>query len=394
METLHEAPIFRANLLDLATDSIRTRETPSQDSIDEALAQRQFRSNQKKLTLIIIVLWTIVQLIALLKNLFIYRILNEPLAYADQLIKRSIPWAAGILFIFIINSSTTYIRKYRVGLKQLPIIHFFVATIISIAIFIICFYSVQGLGLSTFGNTSKSSRAFSIYLLISITTTAHYYFHELRLKELALIKMEKAYQHSQIISLNNEVNPHMISNTLNNISSLISLDIDEAKKMIVDFAKLLRQNLKNKDAVYTTLIHEKRFINSYVNIQNSHNKKRYDIKFDFADDIQTAILPKMILQPLVENAIKHANPGGRKALKISIRAEKIDNHLWISVQNKTNAKQQNGTLNNIGIGTENIVRRLQVLYSNNFKFDIYHEQDHFTCELKIPFSQNETFSPA
>ena len=252
METLHEAPIFRANLLDLPTSSISSKSAPK-ISVDEELAHRQFESNQKKLTLVIIVLWTLVQLIALLKNLFIYRILNEPLAYTDQLIKRSIPWAAGILFIFIINSSTIHIRKYKVGLKQLPVIHFFVATIISISIFILCFYSVQGLGLSTFENSSvqkylmiEIDRLFLIYLLISITTTAHYYFHELRLKELALIKMEKAYQHSQIISLNNEVNPHMISNTLNNISALISLDINEAKKMIVDFAQLLRQNLKIK----------------------------------------------------------------------------------------------------------------------------------------------------
>lgn len=205
--------------------------------------------------------------------------------------------------------------------------------------------------------------------------------------------MEKAYQQSQIISLNNEVNPHMISNTLNNISALISLDINEAKKMIVDFAKLLRQNLKNKDTVYTTLFHEKKFIKSYVNLQNSRNKKRYDIKFDFDDTIESAILPKMILQPLVENAIKHAHPADRKVLEISIYAKKMDSYLSIKVQNETNSYQKNGSLNNIGIGTENIARRLQVLYSNNFKFNIYQEDNHFICELTIPFSLNETFSP-
>lgn len=394
METLHEAPIFKANIIEHTSGKTLAKDSTAL-TVDELLAERQFQSDQHRLTLIIIVLWTIVQLIALFKNLFIYRILNEPLAYTDQLIKRSIPWAAGIFFIFLINYSTIHVRKLKVGLKHLPLVHFLVATLISILIFVVCFYSVQGLGLSTFENSSvqkylmlEIDRLFLIYLLISITTTAHHYFHELRLKELTLVKLEKAYQEAQIISLNNQVNPHMISNTLNNISALISTDIKEAQKMIVDFAQLLRQNLKSKETIYTTLIHEKKFIKTYVNLQNSQVNKRYNIKFSFPPEIKLAILPKMILQPLVENAIKHAHSEDKATLEILIQAERNKNHLRINVQNNTTSPRHNGIIKNIGVGTENIIRRLQVLYSNNFSFEVFENDEHFTCQLKIPFSLN------
>ena len=237
-------------------------------------------------------------------------------------------------------------------------------------------------------------RLFLIYLLISITTTAHHYFHEVRLKELELARVEKAYQQAEIISLNNEVNPHMISNTLNNISSLISTDIHEAKKMIVDFANLLRQNLKNKESIYTTLYHEKRFIKNYINLQNIDRRNKYKISFNFSEELNFAILPKMILQPLVENAIKHSSLDSTGVLKIKISAEQVDQNLQIIVKNKTGKPARvRITLSNIGIGTENIMKRLKLLYRNNFKFDLYENERFFTCLLVVPFSLDTTTVP-
>jgi LytS/YehU family sensor histidine kinase len=237
-------------------------------------------------------------------------------------------------------------------------------------------------------------RLFLIYLLISITTTAHFYFHEVRLKELELARVEKAYQQAEIISLNNEVNPHMISNTLNNISTLISTDIHEAKKMIVDFANLLRQNLKNKETIYTTLYHEKRFIKNYINLQNIDRRNKYKISFSFSEDLNFAILPKMILQPLVENAIKHSSLDSDGVLKVQISAAQVDQNLEIIVKNKTGKSEKITTsLYNLGLGTENIMKRLKLLYRSNFKFDLYENEEFFTCFLTIPFSLDTTIVP-
>jgi sensor histidine kinase YesM len=401
MEILQDVPVFRSDLFDVNYSKngvVRRNPFQTPEIIRE---QNRFKSNQKKLTLIIIILWALVQLITFLKNLYIYNILSEPMAYGDQLTKRAIPLVTGILFIFFINYSSRHLLWYKIQLRQLPVIHFLLATIVSILMFISSVYLVNKVGMNTFENSSvlkyfmvEIDRLFLIYLLISITTTAHYYFHELRIKELELSSLEKAYQQSQIISLNNEVNPHMISNTLNNISTLITIDINEAKRMITDFAHLLRQNLKHKDSIYTTLHHERKFIRSYVNLQNIHAERKYKISFRFPEELASAILPKMILQPLVENAIKHGDMDKAELLKVDILAEKTGQFLSLTVKNTINGdKKVPDYPAHIGIGTENIMKRLKVLYRDNFKFDLYQNEKYFTCQLNIPFGLDTATLP-
>lgn len=364
------------------------------DDQTELLEHNRFRSNQTKLTIVIIALWTIVQGITLVKNFFIYNLLNEPIDYTNSITKRAIPWLTAIVFIFIINYTSRFFIQTGIKLVKLPLIHFVLALIISVFMYILGFYGVSVLGLSTFENSSilkyfmiEIDRLFLIYLLISITTTAHYYFHEIRTKELVLHRMENAYRQSKIISLNNEVNPHMIFNTLNNIYTLINEDFESAKKMIVDFASLLRQNLKTKDRIYTTLSHDRHFLEKYVELQNVNEEKRIILQFDFNSDLKDAVLPKMILQPLIENAIKHTKSNQIWPLIIYVSAQKINQNLHIIVSNQTNELPHTfGDTVKIGLGTENIIKRLRVLYQNNFKFNVQKSLTNYTCNISIPYT--------
>ena len=206
--------------------------------------------------------------------------------------------------------------------------------------------------------------------------------------------MEKTYQQAEIISLNNEVNPHMISNTLNNIYTLITTDIEEAKNMIIDFAQLLRQNLKSKDAIYTSLEHERKFIKKYVSLLQKDHQKKYSVRFRYAKELDAAIIPKMVLQPLVENAIKHSGLSEKEVLKIEITAEQVEQELKISVKNQfRKTKDPSVSDSAIGIGTENILKRLKLLYRNNFRFNLYENEKFFTCILNIPLSLDISLSP-
>ncbi len=371
----------------------------SRSPMDQGKSDLRFSKNQTKLTYIIIGLWTIVQGITLLKNIFIYRALDETVDLGNQLTRRVIPWITAIIFIFFINYSTKHLLRKNVDIKKIPFIHFFIATAVSVLMFAVCFNIVGIFGLNTFQNSSiikylmmEIDRLFLIYLLISITTCAHHYFHELRVKESALHQLEKAYRQAEIISLNNEVNPHMISNTLNNIASLISIDITEAKKMISDFAQLLRQNLKSNDTIYTTLYHEQKFLTNYVNLQNSDRERRYRIDFNIPDEIRSAIVPKMILQPLVENAIKHTSVIKQNQLTIVIKAMHKEDFLFIEIRNKVKSTEAR-KISASGIGTENIAKRLKVLYKNNFQFESFRSNGHFTSLLKIPFRIDPNLTP-
>ncbi len=395
METLH-APVVSDGS---GVKAVQIHQTPFEglevgptyNLVDE---DKTFQKKQARLTAVIISLWTLVQIITFIKNLFIYNLLAEPVHYGSQITKRAIPWATGIAFIFIINYTSKYFLRAKVKLVHLPLIHFVLASLISIAMYLSIYYAISIMGTTAFETSSvlkyfmvEIDRLFLVYLLISITTTAHYYFYEIRRKELALQKMESAYQKSRILSLNNEVNPHMLFNVLNNIYTVVSSDIQRAKNMILDFSELLRENLRNQASIYISMTHEKAFLRNYMNLQNA-DRIQYELVFtDHTPQVNKALLPKMVLQPLVENAIKHTELSARKRLSIIIES-KIDNgFLHIIVSNKMSPHLDQTLSSKMGIGTRNILKRLELLYPNNFDFKIRREKNTFNCLLKIPFKE-------
>ena len=358
---------------------------------------KSFQEKQTRLTILIISLWTVVQLITFAKNLFIYNLLSEPIDYASQFTKRAIPWATAIVFIFIINYSSKYLLKTRVTLLQLPFVHFMIATLISVIMYVSSFYAISIMGTTAFETSNvikyfmvEIDRLFLVYLLISITTTAHHYFHQLRTRELAFQQMESAYRETKILSLNNEVNPHMLFNVLNNIYTVVDDDIQHAKNMILDFSELLRENLRNNGSIYITLSHEKAFLKNFVNLQNG-GSKNYKLQFIENNSLlNDALLPKMVLQPLIENAIKHTALDHNKPLVIVVESKLTNGRFSICVRNHLSSHEtESHASSNIGIGTKNILKRLEVLYPNDFEFRIKKDNENFSCLINIPFRQEQ-----
>ena len=393
METLH-APAFKGSI-GVPSPADTTTSLPSLHTVQHDgffTEDLSFQKKQTRLALIITGLWTLVQLITFFKNLFIYNLLAEPIDYSSQLSKRAIPWATGLAFIFIINYSSKYLLKTNIKLVHFPFVHFLIASLISIIIYLSSYYVISVTGAPAFETSSvikyfmiEIDRLFLVYLLISITTTAHHYFHEIRRKETALKDMESAYRESKILSLNNEVNPHMLFNVLNNIYTVVSSNRQHAKKMILDFSDLLRENLRNQASIYITLSHEKIFLKNYINLQNP-DRIRYEIQFIDDDHLaDEALIPKMILQPLVENAIKHTNLTGRNSLLIEIKSSVKQNYLHLCVRNKMSKQNNYGAASKIGIGTSNILRRLELLYSKDFEFKIRKDKNIYACHITIPF---------
>ena len=353
--------------------------------------KQSFQKKQLKLTVIIIVLWTIVEGITMLKNIFIYNLLAEPIDYASHLTKRAIPWATAIAFIFIINYSSKYLIKARIPLLKLPLIHFVLASIISITIYLTSYYALSVMGTTAFESSTvlkyfmvEIDRLFLVYLLISLTTTAHHYFHEIRTRELALQHMDKAYRESRILSLNNEVNPHMLFNILNNVYTSIDEDREQAKQMVLDFSDLLRGNLRNHGQVFIRMEDEEKFLKNYLNLQNGSGN-RYQIEFESSDEIKKALIPKMILQPLVENAIKYGRMDGDQKQTMVINCSKIGDRLRIKVSNAVSPTHKKMKEQTTGLGIKNIKNRLQVLYPNDHGFHISQTRDMYSCSLDLPY---------
>lgn len=316
--------------------------------------------------------------------------MNVEVDYADQFIRRSMPWLSGLCFIICISISTLPLRLRKISRTKVPLIHLLIAISITITIFTVGYLLLIYMGINTFEESSlskyllmESDRLLLMYLLITLVSSSHHYFSELRAKEVSTRELQRSYQESMITSLSNEVNPHMVANTLNNITALISTNPLEAQKMIHDFASLLRRHLGKNDGIYTKISREIKFVHDYVNLQNGTGQKRYELHINTNHNANDIIIPKMLLQPLVENAIKHGRSRNKEPLKINIEISQDEDKVKFFVKNRAlhSRKKSHG-----GIGIDNIRKRLSLIYGNDYIFKYCFQNNNYCTEIKIPIA--------
>lgn len=175
-------------------------------------------------------------------------------------------------------------------------------------------------------------------------------------------KIDSEFQKAQLGALKSQVNPHFMFNAINNIRALILENPTLAREMLTNFADIFRHSLQYSNEAQITLNEELEMINSYLQIHKLQfeEKLQYLIKVDPLLERET--LPPMILQLLVENAIKHGISKNKKGGEISITINKIDETLYLSVKNTGTFKTGPNIDGNLGIGLQNIRERLMLTY--------------------------------
>jgi len=178
-------------------------------------------------------------------------------------------------------------------------------------------------------------------------------------ERLKLLTSEKKILESNLKLLQAQIEPHFLFNTLSNILSLLDIDLLKAKKMMRDFIHYLRTSLSRSRQDTGTIGQEIEMIQAFLNLFKVRMEDRLDFTIDVPDQIKTFPFPPMLLQPLVENSLKHGLEPKIKGGKISISAEQVENILRFTVIDTglgLNFAQ------NPGVGLSNIRERLQSLY--------------------------------
>jgi two-component system LytT family sensor kinase len=190
-----------------------------------------------------------------------------------------------------------------------------------------------------------------------------------------LEEQEKLLMAARIQSLTNQINPHFLFNTLASISSLIRSQPETARLLIIRLSMLLRRLLRSQDH-FVTLRDELSAVDEYLDIECVRFGSSLQVDKDIAPDTLDQVVPSMILQPLVENSIKHglANKiGGGRVLLRSGRyrgqtvVEVIDNGLGMTREQIDSALTRGGR----GIGLQNVNERLQVIYGAHCRLSIH-----------------------
>lgn len=185
--------------------------------------------------------------------------------------------------------------------------------------------------------------------------------------ELEAAQLETQLTRAQLDALKMQLHPHFLFNTLNTISVLMEEDVGAANEMLLRLSDLLRAALKDTEAHEVTLEEELEFLEKYLQIEQARFQDRLKVRIDPAPETLTAYLPNLILQPLVENAIRHAVAPRATETLIEIRSHKSDGHLHLSVSDNGEGMVDHATPTN-GIGLRNTRARLEKLYGPDQDF--------------------------
>ena len=237
---------------------------------------------------------------------------------------------------------------------------------------------------SDFLASTSAWRLFIGVLFYFLITAFYYliiYYNTLQEKIVKEAKLNNLVTESELKSLKFQINPHFIFNSLNSMSALTTIDPDRARSMILKLADFLRYTLANNGKDQNRLEEELKNINLYLDIE----KIRFEEKFEYLEEIDNGVLdhkvPNMILQPLFENAIKHAVYDSLDKITIKLKCLIENSFLKISLENNfENGYSKKGA----GIGLQNIKSRLELIYGQKNLVDIKKEGDIFKVILYIP----------
>src|SRR5271165_1952624 len=184
--------------------------------------------------------------------------------------------------------------------------------------------------------------------------------------EMKLEQQERLLLQARMEALQSQINPHFLFNTLNSVSSLVRRDPDSARHMIVKLSSILRRLLRKGDA-FVPLREEVEFLDDYLDIEVVRfGREKLKVVKELEPGSLEHLVPSMILQPLVENAIKHGLADKLDGGSIYIRSRAAEGRIEIEVEDDGVGMPVSGTSSSsgTGIGMVNVSERLQVVYGD------------------------------
>jgi len=189
---------------------------------------------------------------------------------------------------------------------------------------------------------------------------------------------------AQLAVLRTQINPHFLFNTLHAISSLVERDPRGVRRMIARLSDLLRYTLENTGEQEIPLDRELELLQRYLDIMSVRFQGRLDVALNVDDDVRDALVPNLVLQPLVENAFKHGVDAAETAGRVEINAFRRDDSVVLRVRDNGPGPSNNGSSN--GVGLRNTIARLSQLYGAKQRFSLERaEGGGAVAEVVLPY---------
>lgn len=187
---------------------------------------------------------------------------------------------------------------------------------------------------------------------------------------------------AELYHLRQQLQPHFLFNSLNSISALIKNQPEKAREMVLQLAEFLRGTIKKDDQNWLSVADEKEYLDLYLDIEKVRFGHRLKVEFQIDDSAMVAKVPPLMIQPLLENSIKHGLYGVIGEVLISIRFEMDQNYMKVTLSNPFDLEA--GQAKGAGFGLDAVKRRLYLLFGRNDLLETKVEEKVFTVNLKIP----------
>lgn len=292
------------------------------------------------------------------------------------------------LIIFIVNGFLfSHLMRYIIiGFNLLQRRLEFQLTLFTLITLVFAFGAaiLESLLLVQFGLESKNERAFkdnffllviyeafSMFILYFIWNLIYFMYHFItksQKQQLDTLKLEGLVKELELKTIKAHINPHFIFNSLNGIRALIDEDPNRARNAITELSNILRSSMQTDKLESVSLEKELNIVKDYLALENMRFEDRLRVEYEIDEDTLDQPVPPMMLQTLVENAIKHGISKQIMGGKIKIVSDFKDHYHELAVQNT--GKLVNGTAKGDGFGLPSTLNRLSLLYGEKARFSI------------------------
>jgi two-component system, LytTR family, sensor kinase len=225
-----------------------------------------------------------------------------------------------------------------------------------------------------------------IYWVIVGALQAYRYYERYLSSELRLERLERSFSEARLNALRMQLDPHFLFNALNTISSHVEHDPKLTRRMIEHLGNLLRMSLENKDRQEVPLAEEMQFLDHYLAIQKIRFGNKLKIEIDVAPEVRYASVPSLIIQPLVENAIRHGISRRSSGGTVSVSARQEEARVEIRVKDDGVGLPPGWTLKaSTGLGLAVTRERIAGLYPNGDSHFAVRNREEGGTEVQISF---------
>ncbi len=213
----------------------------------------------------------------------------------------------------------------------------------------------------------SSINNFFLFFIWNLIYYTYHYVERNRKQEVDTLKLQSLVKELELKTIKSHINPHFIFNALNSIRALVDENPGRARTAITELSNILRSSMHAEQLETVPLAREMNIVKDYLALEKMRFEERLTIEIDINEDTWEMPVPPMMLQTLVENAIKHGISKKIHGGFIKVISDFVDGHHELAVQN---SGQLNGSTNGDGFGIRSTQDRLNLLYQGKATFDI------------------------